>query len=483
MLRHPGADRGRGTRRLVEQEEPTKVVFGGGVTTPDPVTHVIVEVGVDVPRSRLSDRREEPRRRIRSLPRELPQEVPQYWTLGNAREAVVHEVDTDPRLRFDQVHTQYSVASLRPQEYTTLRCRFYYSRARAFLRGCVPVFPVAESPERLGYTRVPVVSSARAVYGKIEPGRGNLVLVFESTEQLAALRRTGPQGLITPQQTRGVPYASPTTSVTERAGGLTENRAMLTEVPSLREQRMRLARGAPFSAPGVLELPLNVPPRPVQATRAEREEYSTLVVPAEVLQALREYYASRGAARVTQAEAINAASYAVFTAKLRSIPTGVSVTPYPEVGSPRWVLSQIAVSEYGTRGVSGESLVPGRFPESWTPPNIPGEIPVTYSVVTATLFFVHGALYLRRENFANIMRDQLGWHPCGTVGAFALPRTGMYLPATSEVVWCPPPRSFPIAPPASAQRRFETGPPGFAQHARPRTHLSPAPPPRYRRFQ
>lgn len=337
---------------------------------------------------------------------------------------------------------------------------------------------MSPTPEQLGYTRIPTVSSARALYGRIEPVRGNLVLLLESTGQLAALRQTRPPGFVTPSQARSVGMPGGGTAFRrETREGLSMPSATLPEQPSIREQRMRLARGAPYSAPGVLELPLNAPPRPVQATGAEREEYSTLLIPAEVLDALRDYYGRRGVARVTQAEAVNAAAYAIFTAKLRALPMGRTVT----VGSPRWVLEQLAAAELPGRGVRGEAFAPGRFPETWTPPNLPSEVPVSYSTIVAVLFFTHGDLYLRRENLSNLLRDQLGWHPCGTSGVFATPRTGMYLPATNETIWCPPPRSFPIAPPAEPQRRFESGPPVFSQHARPRS-TPPAPPPRYRRF-
>jgi hypothetical protein len=345
---------------------------------------------------------------------------------------------------------------------------------------------VAVPPERLGYTRIPLVSYARSVYGKIEPGRGNLVLVFESTAQLEALRQSRPSGIVTPRaaRTAGLPPGSATTFRREAIEGtsLPAARAELEEAPSLREQRMRLGR--PFSEPtGLLSLPLGAPFRPVHATPAERAEYATLVIPAEVLEAVRGYYARRGAGRVTQAEAINAAAYAVFTAKLRSLPFGRQVTGAPgAIGSPRWVLEQLAASELEGRGVRGSALVPGQFPPSWTPPNVPGEIPVVYSTVLAVLYFVHGPLYLRSENFDNLMREQLGWHHCGTAGVFTQSHMGMHLPASNEFLWCPPPRSFPIAPPAAKQRTLGEGAvPSFPQHRRP-SAAPPAEPPRYRRF-
>ncbi len=359
--------------------------------------------------------------------------------------------------------------------------RFYGPAVRAFLGWWNPVADVPESPERLGYTRIPVVSSARSLYGRIEPSRGNLVVVLEATAQLEALRRSRPTGFITPSQTRGIPGATPTTFRGGAVEGLSMPRATFPEeeTESLAQQRMRLSRRGIYSHPSVTELPLNVPPRPLQSTRVEREDYATLIIPAEVLGALREYYARRGATRVTQAEEINAAAYAIFTAKLTSLPLGRSVTARADVGSPRWVLEHLAASEVPGRGVRGESLAPGRFPENWSPPNLPGEIPVTYETIVAVLFFVHGPLYLRRENFSNIIRDQLGWHPCGTSGVFSLPRTGMFLPATNSVIWCPPPRSFPIQPPSGGQRTFGGAPPPFPQHTRP---IGKAAPPRYRGF-
>lgn len=354
------------------------------------------------------------------------------------------------------------------------------------------------APESAGYVRIPTEGSSRALYGKTS-ARGNLVLVLESTAQLASLRRPPPSGFVTPAQARGVPGAAPTTFRGEATEGVTTPKATLPEAPNLREQRMRLSRGI-YSHPGILELPLNLPPRPLEAVRAQREEYSTLVLPAEILEALRDYYGRRGAAKVTYAEAVNAAAYAIYTAKLSALPSGRAtigryVTPATvAVGSPKWVIEQLAATAAPGLGVRGGALAPGQFPRTWTPSNLPGQFPVTYSTVVAVLFFVHAGVHLSREYFANLMQ-QNGWHPCGTAGVFSTlypslaeaesaeptisSRAGTYLPETSEVVYCPPPRSFPLPPAAPATRPLTPPPPPPLTRRRPATV---APPPRYRRL-
>ena len=232
------------------------------------------------------------------------------------------------------------------------------------------------------------VDAPRRVFGRITRS-GNLEVAIESVAALDRIRAGYvsptsrpdlPEGLTEQERRRLHRQLAPTIRLpgSETVANMDEEPTTGDEIPeelalNLREQRLR-SFARKFPPP-----PAPTPEAPVaNTTSPTRGAYVTVLVPAAALHAV-DFYLTQ-AARTDQ-QTVRAIAYALFTAKIRTLPLGT----YVSIGG-----DQTSARALYRGGVTQESFVPGTFPPGYefSPLSVASAVPVTSDTVSAVEYFV-----------------------------------------------------------------------------------------------